>query len=403
MFAILLGIGLALWIACLAWNLKNNREPPMVSSGMPFELRDEPRVSILIPARNEADILAKTLPAFLAQEYSNYELVLADDGSTDGTGELARRLAAEKPERLRVVPVGELPRGWMGKNHALHKAFQAASGEWVLATDADIEFHPKALRAGLWLAGQNQAEMVSLCSFLVCGSFWEKLLMPVFGLMLASVFPLRRINNPKSSVAIASGGYILMRRATWEKLGGYKAIRGEMIDDLNTALRIKRSGGRLFVALTPDLARTRMYENFSEIWEGLRKNAFAAHRFSVFRAGAFLGGAWLTALVPVAGLAYSLFQIATHGGQFPPGVGLIFALSAGQYAISVWLHQALTSFYRIPWRYAALAPFGSILYTMIALDAMLRTLFGAGVSWKSRQYGKPASAGEGNLAAVSKR
>lgn len=227
--------------------------------------------------------------------------------------------------------------------------------------------------------------------------------MPVFGLMLASVFPLRRINNPRSSVAIASGGYILMRKQTWAELGGYEAIRGEMIDDLNTALRIKRSGRRLFVALTPDLARTRMYESFAEIWEGLRKNAFAAHRFSVLRACAFLVTAWLTALLPVTGLAYSLFQAAAHGGQFPPGVGLIFALSAGQVAISVWLHGALTSFYGIPWGYAVLAPLGSILYTAIALDAMLRTVFGAGVSWKSRQYGKPLSGKEERLAAVSIR
>ncbi len=181
-----------------------------------------------------------------------------------------------------------------------------------------------------------------------------------------------------------------MRRAAWASLGGYEAIRGEMIDDLNTARRVKHSGRRVFVALTRDLVRTRMYASFAAIWEGLRKNAFAAHRFSVLRMLAFIAGTWFTALLPLAGLAYSIARLAANGGEFPPGVGLIFALSMAQYILSALTHYALISFWRISWSYALLAPFGSVLYTAIALDSMLRTLFGKGVSWKLRQYGKPS-------------
>ena len=391
MIGLLLGAGLALWVACLSWNLLNNREAPAVSAAMPFSLRSEPRVSILIPARNEAAILAKTLPLFLAQEYGDYEVILADDASTDGTGELARGFASRDPERLRVVSIRDLPPGWVGKTHALQKAFEAARGEWVLATDADIVFHPKALRAGLWLAERHNAELVSVFAFLECGSFWERLMMPVFGLMLASVFPLRKINDPQSSVAIASGGYILMRRESWASLGGYEAIRGEMIDDLNTARRMKHSGRRIFAALTRDLVRTRMYTNFRGIWEGLRKNAFAAHRFSIVRMAAFLAGTWLTALLPLGALAYSTFLLLAAGGA--PGVGLnvwlIFAMSLAQCGLSVWLHFLLITYWGIPRGYALLAPFGSVVYTAIALDSMIRTLFGTGVSWKLRRYKRP--------------
>jgi chlorobactene glucosyltransferase len=386
----LLGIGVGLWVSCLAWNLYNNRDAPSVASGMRFPLAKEPRVSVLIPARNEADILATTLPALFSQEYGNYEVILADDASTDGTGKLARSLQSSHSDRLRIVRIEDLPPGWVGKNHALHRAFEAARGEWILATDADIMFHPKALRAGLWLAERESADLVSLCAFLECRSFWERLMMPVFALMLASVFPLRRINNPRSSVAIASGGYILMRRSMWADLGGYEAIRGEMIDDLNTARRVKHSGRRLFVAVTPDLVRTRMYENFAGLWEGLRKNAFAAHRFSVLRTGAFLLGNWLTTLLPLGVLSYSFVRLATTGVAFPPEMALIFWLSLAQYALSASLHLVLISFFRIPWVYALLAPFGALVYSTIALDSMLRTLFGQGVSWKLRQYGKPS-------------
>src|SRR6185436_19120080 len=136
----LLWIGLAGWVALFLWLLRNAQGFPMVGSQMELTPRQLPRVSILIPARNEAKILAVTLPKILAQDYPNYEVILIDDASTDGTGALAERLAAQVGEsqakRLRVIHVNELPPGWVGKTHALHEGFQVATGEWVLATDA---------------------------------------------------------------------------------------------------------------------------------------------------------------------------------------------------------------------------------------------------------------------------
>ena len=390
----LLEFGLAVWVATLVWNAWNSRDVPSVSAAKEFSLRANPRVSILIPARNEAAILATTLPAFLAQDYENYEVILVDDASTDGTAELAQSFASRHPDRLRVIRIESLPENWVGKTHALHQAFQAATGEWVLATDADIVFHPKALRAGLWLAETQQAELVSIYAFLECDSFWEKVMMPGFGGALFTFFPLRKINDPRSSVALASGGYILMRRRTWAGLGGYEAIRHEMIDDLNTAKRVKHSGHRIFVAVTRNLLRTRMYASFGEIWEGMRKNVFAAFRYSVARTLGAAAGSLLMNLLPLLGLTYS----AGRWFGVAPGVSgqadVIFAFSAGQYSLCVLLHLVIVAFYGIRWRYALLAPLGAILYTLIGLDSMLRTLLGKGVSWKLRRYGKPPWEGE---------
>ena len=390
----LLALGLALWLASLAWNAWNSRDIPSVSAAKEFSLRANPRVSILIPARNEAAILATTLPAFLAQDYDNYEVILVDDASTDRTAELAQSFASQYPGRLRVIRIESLPANWVGKTHALHAAFQAAQGEWVLATDADIVFHPKALRAGLWLAEQQQAELVSIFPFSECHSFWEKVMMPVFGGMLATVFPLRKINDPQSSVALASGGYILMPRRTWAELGGYEAIQHEMIDDLNTARRVKHSGHRIFVAVTRSLLRTRMYSSFGEIWEGLRKNAFAAHRFSVTRLLGATALTWLTNLLPFAALAYAGFQWTAYAGDLPVRVGVIFALGLAQCSLAALYYLVLVVFLGIPWGYALLAPLGAIVYTVISLDSMLRTLLGKGVTWKLRHYGKPSWEGE---------
>ena len=124
---------------------------------MDFPLRSQPLVSILIPARNEAEILAATLPRFLSQDYGNFEVVLIDDASTDGTADVAGKFMASYPERLRLLRVESLPPDWIGKTHALDVGFRAARGEWVLAADADILLDPKALRAGLWVAEQQRA------------------------------------------------------------------------------------------------------------------------------------------------------------------------------------------------------------------------------------------------------
>ena len=361
---------------------------------MEFSLREHPRVSILIPARNEAKILWRTLPAFLAQDYDNYEVILVDDASTDGTSAVAEQCARLYPGKLRVIRVESLPSDWVGKTHALHLAFQAAGGEWVLATDADILFHPKALRAGLWLAEQQRAELVSIYAFLECGSFWEKVILPGFGLVLATAFPLRKINDPNSTVALASGGYILMRRRVWDRLGGYESIRTEIIDDLNTARIVKHSGHRIFAALTKDLARTRMYHSLAGIWEGLRKNAFAGHRYSVARLFGVVGGSLFCNLLPLLCLSYFGWDLARQGG-LAEQARVVFALSLAQYLLTVLLHVPMLLFYEIGLCYAFLAPFGAILYACICLDSMGRTLLGRGVTWKLRHYGRPPVASEG--------
>ncbi|MBI4480422.1 MAG: glycosyltransferase [Acidobacteria bacterium] len=390
LLVILLWVGLLGWVGLLLWIVRNASGYPMVSADMELHPRQRPRVSILIPARNEAEILTVTLPKILAQEYADYEVILADDASTDGTASLADRLAPPYPGRLRVIRVDELPPGWVGKTHALHQGFQAATGEWVVATDADIVFHPKALMAGLWLAERQRADLVSIYPHLECGSFWEKMMMPGFVLLLAALFPVRKINDPRSSVALASGGYILMRRSVWAGLGGYEAIRSEMIDDLNTARLVKHSGHRIYVAATKDLIRTRMYHNLGEIWEGLRKNAFAAHRFSIPKMIVSVAVNALGNLLPVVCLLL-------YGGRWlagSPALGeaerTALALSLVQYTVALLLHLPLLVYLKISPAYALLAPFGWIFYAAISLDSMLRTLFGKGVSWKRRQYRKPS-------------
>jgi chlorobactene glucosyltransferase len=391
----LLWFGLVIWLGLFAWVVAGARGYPVVRVSMKMTPVRFPRVSIIIPARNEARILADTLPRFLHQDYPDYEVILVDDASTDGTAELAARLRKQSPEKLRVIRVDHLPAGWVGKTNALHQGFQAATGEWVLATDADIVFHPAALRSGMHLAERERAELVSIYAFLDCVSFWEKVMLPGFGLLLAAFFPVRKINDPRSSVALASGGYILMRRSVWASLGGYEAIRSEMIDDLNTARLVKHSGRRIYVAATKDLIHTRMYYNLRGIWEGLRKNAFAAHRYSIPKMLATGAGYLLCNLLPLACLLVYGAQRAAGYGGISAAWHTAAALSAAQLVISVTMHLPMMLYLGISPVYALFAPVAAVLYAGISLDSMLRTLLGRGVSWKLREYRKPSAEPEG--------
>ena len=389
----LLTCGVLLWLAGILWNWRNASGMITLSGRMDFPLSDQPRVSILIPARDEADILVTSLHRFLQQDYDNYEVILVDDASTDGTAELVQEFSARYPERLRVHRVQQLPPGWVGKTYALHTAFQSAQGEWILATDADILFHPKALRAGLWLARQRHADLVSIFSYVECVSFWEKLMLPGFILMLSTFFPFRKINDTGSTVALASGGYILMRRKVWADLGGYEAIRSLMIDDLNTARLVKHSGHPIFAVLTRDLLSTRMYRNFSELWEGLRKNAFAGNRYSIARLLAAVGGICLTSLLPLASLFYfaAPYMTTEHRGGGAWQLKAVLSLAGTEYLLSVLLHLPIVRYCRVSLWYGCLAPLGALVYAAISVDSMIRTLLGGGVSWKLRHYGRPAA------------
>ena len=191
-------------------------------------------------------------------------------------------------------------------------------------------------------------------------------------------------------MALASGGYIWMRRDMWAGLGGYETIRQEMIDDLNTARIVKHSGHRIYAALTRNLLGTRMYAGLAELWEGLRKNAFAGSRFLVIRHLPIVSTILVCNLLPLVCLLYFGTAWALDNAQRAGPAGTVLAFSAAQYAISVLLHLPLVVYWRIGLGYALLAPLGATLYAAISLDSMMRTLLGKGVSWKLRQYGRPS-------------
>jgi len=214
---------------------------------------DFPTVEAVVPARNEAANVEATIEALRAQEYPRLSITVVDDQSTDSTAEILDRLSRTPDPRapLRVVRGVDRPEGWVGKTWAVHQGAAGASSDWIWFVDADMGLHPKALASTIAEADRSGADFVSLLPGVRCETFWQGAIASSFLQLLGQLYPLDRVNDPARPEAIAAGGFILVRRSTYERAGGHEAVRRAIIEDIQLARRVKESGGKLLVRLAP--------------------------------------------------------------------------------------------------------------------------------------------------------
>ncbi|MBX3354977.1 MAG: glycosyltransferase [Phycisphaeraceae bacterium] len=234
----------------------------------------EPLVSICIPARNEAENIEACVRGLLAQRGASVELLIYDDGSTDGTGEIAARLAAEDA-RVRLVNTVPLPAGWNGKQHGCQRMGEAARGSWLLFTDADVRFEPDAVAVALSEASRLRADLVSTFPRQITGSLVERLVVPFIHFILLSYlpFPFMR-SNPSPSASAGCGQFLLVRREWWSRSGGHAAFRASMHDGIRLPRSVRAAGGRSDLFDGTSLVSCRMYRDASTCWRGFAKNAY---------------------------------------------------------------------------------------------------------------------------------
>lgn len=375
-------LGAAVMLALLARLkfLKPADDPPPEAPGAPL-------VSILLPARNEGRrVLAECVRSLLAQDYGNFELIAVDDRSTDATLPLLRSLAEGDP-RLRVLRGGELPDGWLGKPNALRQALEAARGSWVLTTDADVVFHPSALRAALTYARAHDCDAVSLFPHFETHTFWEHVFTPTWLWGILVLFPPDLVNRRRGAwPAIGMGAFFLVRREALERAGGFAAVRADVIEDVRLAEKLKRSGAYLRAEFAPDLIRTRMYSNFRELWEGSTKNFFAALKFSYALTLAHL--VWTISVAVVPAILVVLSAGLAAAGVEGPWRELLLPSS-----LALTLHVALLALvcarFRVPPAYALAGPLGFALACAVLLASAAAVTTGRGVTWKGRKiYGR---------------
>jgi glycosyltransferase involved in cell wall biosynthesis len=231
------------------------------------ETSGKPEVSVIIPARNEEASLGACLESLVSQSGVEFEIIMVNDHSTDRTGEIAASFPG-----VRVVEAATLPEGWTGKNNAVACGAREASGEWLLFTDADTVHLPGSLGRALAEAKEQKAEMLSYSPEQIAVTFWEMAILPVVFAELARQYPPSKVSDPASPIAAANGQFILIRRDTYDAVGGHAAVAGDILEDVALARRVKASGRKMRFRYAGDAVRTRMYRNFPQLREGWTKN-----------------------------------------------------------------------------------------------------------------------------------
>jgi len=340
-----------------------------------------PAVVAVVPARNEADVVERTLRSLLAQDYpGELQIVAVDDRSDDGTGEIARRLAREHPAgyRLVVVETEAMPEGWVGKMWAVRTGIRVAEARWPAApylhlTDADVEHGATNLRAMVYKAETEGLDLVSLMVMLHCKTGWEKLLIPAFVYFFQMLYPFPRINDPRSRVAGAAGGCMLIRAESLTRAGGIESIRGEIIDDCALGAALK-SVGRIWVGLSDTECSARPYSGLGEIWVMVARSAYTQLRHSAWILALTVVGMTLVFLSP----PLVALTVAAHGSVW----AALLALSA--WLAMAWSFRPSALRYRRSPALGLVLPAAALLYLGMTLDSARRYRIGAGSQWKGR-------------------
>ncbi len=337
-----------------------------------------PTVSVLIPARNEAAAIGDCLRCALGQDHPLHEILVLNDDSTDGTGDIIEEVAAEHTivKQLHGEP---LPEGWMGKSHALHQAAARATGDWLLFIDADVKLSPQALRQALGMATEDGCDMLSWFAQFDLKSFWERSMMPFIADFIVLFSPLDKVNDPSSDHCIANGQFILIRRDVYEKIGGHAAIRASVIDDVSLARAVKFGGWRYRMAFALGLMKTRMYSSLGQIWNGFAKNFYAATKHNPNLGLAAIAYLLLTAIAPALLLPWAVANMAS--GTVEAFEVLALATAVGMVAYRTLTHRIDPGF---PWLHTLLHPLQGALFIGIIIDSMARHRGWRRTTWKDR-------------------
>jgi cellulose synthase/poly-beta-1,6-N-acetylglucosamine synthase-like glycosyltransferase len=366
----------AAWIAVFAyliWSIK--RLPVFASQKVPVpDLW--PRLSVVVPACNEAPHLESAALSLAQQDYPDLEIVLVDDRSTDDTGEIIDRLAHNDP-RIRAVHVETLPSGWLGKVHALHRGVAETSGDWLLFTDADVHFSPGALRRAIAFVLHQRIDHLALIPRVIRKSFWLEVAVNTFALFFFITTRAAGVNRPGSKAFVGIGAFNLVNAEAFRRTPGFEWLRLEPGDDVALGFMLKRAGAVTRLAFAQEELSVQWYPSVAAMFKGLEKNLFGpASHYQWWLMILQVGVIWALVFAPPIAILLGL------------SLGLAPPLIAGAAAISIHLIFSLFAVSKLRAKTFALLlfPAGMLLITFMMLRAGYKCLKNNGIDWRGTHY-----------------
>jgi len=330
-----------------------------------------PRLSLIFAARDEEQKLPAALASMLEIDYPDLEIIAVDDRSTDATSRILDDLAAAH-SHLTVIHVTQLSDGWLGKPHALYLAAEAAHGEWLVFTDADVTFTPNSLRRAVALVLTNRADHLSLLARAEMVGFWEKLVMTFFALGFLLGCEPWLASDPRSKRYIGIGAFQMIRRDVYESVGGMRRLAMEVVEDMKLGKLVKQAGFRSLVGRVTDEVSVRWQAGLGNLVRGTTKNFFAATGFSLPFASLQVFGLLLMSVFPWIAL------VLAHGW--------LRALAAISVACAMLLHTAVTRETQSSPLYSLTHPFAALIFMWMLVRSTIVTLWRGGIVWRDTFY-----------------
>jgi len=330
-----------------------------------------PHISILFAARDEEEKLAAALATLMEIDYPGLEVIAVDDRSKDATGRILDEFAAAHP-RLRVVHLAQLPSGWLGKPHALQKAYEACTGDWLLFTDADVRFKPDVLRRAIAFAKTSNLDHLTLMGDVEMVGFWETVLITFFGMAFHIATDPYGVANPNSRAYIGVGAFQLLKRTAYEASGTHRRLAMEVVDDMKLGKIVKQSGFHSGAGIAQDFVVVRWHAGLGNLIRGVTKNFFAGVGYSVGLVAFAVTGLLLMNVAPAFGILF--------------GHGWIRIFAAIALVISLCFHAGVDIGMRVSPLYAFTHPLGALLFSYMLLRSTVVTLKHGGIIWRDTFY-----------------
>ena len=344
---------------------------PWLSEVTPFSSPDAPLLSIVFAARDEAEKLPAALATLLAQDYPHFEVIAVNDRSRDQTPAILREFERTN-QILKVIHLETLPPGWLGKPHALVTGFEQSRGEWIVFTDADVHFAPDVLRRAVALAEERHWDHLSLLASIEMRGFWETTAISYFGLGFVFGNEPWLTSNPRSGRYTGVGAFQLVRRTAYEKCGGHRRLRMDVIEDMKLGKIIKMAGFRSGVAVAQDMVKVRWHSGVGNVIRGVTKNFFAAcHYNALFALGA--------ALLPLVMSVLPFFGVAFATGWARVFAGIAVGCAVLIHTGMIWSTDASPL-------YGLTHPLGALLFCWMLARSAIATLWRGGVVWRDTFY-----------------
>jgi glycosyltransferase involved in cell wall biosynthesis len=384
--AILAGV-LGVWIYFLAYMAKSFREAPRLGEFDRSRAARQPKVSVILPARNEEPYIARCLDSLLAQDYPDFEIIAINDGSTDRTGEIIQQYASGD---RRVVFVDNLPKpeGWAGKNWACHQGYKRAGGDYLFFTDADTVHSPDALRLAVGHMVAQGLDALTAVPKLLCNDFWTRITLPGLSTFLHTRFSPLRVNDPGKKTGYFFGSFFVITRRTYEAVGTHEGVRQELVEDGALGSKVKQAGFKMKMVRGEEYVDAIWARDLDTLWHGLRRLVIPLYHQDRLGANLIAVAVFFILFAPFAFLAYSVPAAAFLNDGIAGLAARVLLIIQGMTIIALITATAVQSRFGVfqSAAYALGAPIGGALIYFGFASAIVDARKKGAVNWRGRRY-----------------